>query len=803
MRYDTERCVTELSVGELCETALRGGDLFAPRAKMYAAAKEDKIRRRLQSEAGLAYMPDLPLSHTCLLEGMYYTVSGNADGVVKKDGAFLVESVQCVRGAAFYEPPREIFLAELKCYAYFLSVREELSLVSAELVYFDVDREKVKRFSYCFDVDTLREYYIGLLKKISKRAEFLRRRTALELPTASSARFPYRELREGQEIMIREGYSAIRRGQRLFVEAPTGTGKTISALYPAVRALGDGYTDKIFYLTAKASTRREAYSAAANLFLAGVRLRTVVITAKEQCCLCATRSADGSCSAAECEFARGYYDRVNDAIFELLEGQNGYPRKQIEAVAKKYRICPYELSLDLSEFCDIVICDYNYAFDPSVYFRRYFSADGMKGKYTFLIDEAHNLPDRAREMYSASLCRSAFEGLLSACAEEDGSPTAILDSALLAFRPLYGLCRDTLTKDADGREQGFFAAKQPPLHFDEAMAEFVRKSDAWYRRNRRHALAEPLAKLSSAVRRYLLVNEYFDRGFLSYVQVLNGDITVKSCCLDPSPILDQLLHRASASVFFSATLTPFDYYCSILGGKEKGAEVSLPSPFDSENLCVAVASYVSTRFEERQKNVGRFATLIAATVSARHGNYIAYFPSYDCLESVLKVFVKKYPKVETVVQKRHMGIKEREEFLLAFREDVGHLRVGFCVLGGAFSEGVDLPGSRLIGAIVFGVGLPGLSDERNMLRDYADPDGIDGYDYAYTFPGMNRVLQASGRVIRQAEDRGVVVLADDRYLLPKYRALFPNHWKNIQCAGNASSLAEVVKRFWDNARENE
>ena len=329
------------------------------------------------------------------------------------------------------------------------------------------------------------------------------------------------------------------------------------------------------------------------------------------------------------------------------------------------------------------------------------------------------------------------------------------------------------------------------------MDRFVEACGAWYKKHREHPLAEHIYELLSATKHYRHINDFFDKGFLSYVQVLHGDVSIKTCCLDPSTVLDTLLHRAHATVFFSATLAPLSYYGSLLGGMKQAESVALPSPFDTDHLCVAVADYVSTRMEVRKKNTARFATLIAATVSARPGNYIAYFPSYACLEEVLAVFRRKYPRVETVVQKPNMGIREKEEFLSAFADDTGHLRVGFCVLGGAFAEGVDLPGSRLIGAIVFGVGLPGLSDERNMIRDYVDPDGENGYDYAYTYPGMNRVLQAAGRVIRRDDDRGVVILADDRYAHPKYRSLFPEHWKSVQYAGNASSLAEIVKRFWD------
>jgi len=802
MKYSEDRVAVELSVNELCDRALPCGDIgaYSP-DRVLTSSERGVLLERLQAEAGTYYAPDVALSYTASLRGLYYTVEGCADGVMRREDGMTVDVVRSVRRYAFYEPPIGRYVAALKCFCFFLSVREDLDEIGGRLTYYNADNGKLRYFHYRFERQELKVFYATLLDKISWQAELLRDREVEGLPSARRMRFPHHTLREGQEMMIRECHAAIRRGQRLFVEAPTGTGKTVSSLYPAVRALGEGHVEKIFYLTAKASTRHEAYRAAADLFRSGAHLRTVVITAKESCCACGARlsglATGNLCNPKDCELARGYYDRRDEALRELLLGGNGYPRSRIAAVAQKHGVCPYELSLDLSEYCDIIICDYNYVFDPSVYFRRYFSADANKRPYAFLVDEAHNLADRARDMYSAYLSRSAFFALAELLSEAESELVGAIDGATRAFDPLHDLCGDTLSRDAEGQEMGYFAAKQIPQNFDEAMTHFLTVSDAWYKKNRTHPCADSLDGLLSSVRRYLHINEYFDRGFLSYVQVLNGDITVKTCCLDPSSILDTLLCRAHATVFFSATLSPFDYYGSLLGGTKKAVSVNLPSPFEAENLCVAVADYVSTRWEVRKKNTARFATLIAATVSARPGNYIAYFPSYACLEEVLSVFTRKYPRVQTVVQKKSMGVQEREEFLASFAEDTGHLRVGFCVLGGGFSEGVDLPGSRLIGAIVFGVGLPGLSDERNMIRDYVDPDGTSGYDYAYTYPGMNRVLQAAGRVIRRDDDRGVVILADDRYADPKYRKLFPEHWKSVQYAGNSKSLAEIVRRFWD------
>ncbi|MBQ9113218.1 MAG: ATP-dependent DNA helicase [Clostridia bacterium] len=801
MRYDPDTCTVNMSVRFLCALVARGGDLDGGRrAGAEALVDGTRIHQKLQREAGGYYNPEVSLLNTTLYDGMYFTVSGRADGVIRQEDGPCVDEIKCVRSYDFYLPPREWHLAQMKCYAYFLAVRDGLDRVRGRITYYNTDNEKIRYFNYSFYLSELRAFYTGLLAKASPFARIAVSRELDVLPAAERAVFPYTELREGQEMMIRECYGAIKRGKRLFVEAPTGTGKTISSLFPAVRALGERRADKIFYLTAKASTRREAYSAVSKIFASGVGIRAIVLNSKESMCRCPAKTAFGYspelCNSDCCPYSKGYYDRAGDAVVELLTSGNGYPARTVLEAAEKHGVCPYELSLDLSEYCDVIICDYNYAFDPSVYLRRYFGDGGKKEKYVFLIDEAHNLADRARDMYSAQLRLSLFCEVREGLSELDGEMDSAITSVITAFSALRMLCRDNIVKDAEGFERGFYMCRSPLAAFTGELEVFRKKCDLWLSKNRGAEVYDKVYALSGEVRKYLCVTEYFDKGFLCYVELGGGDIIAKTYCLDPSAVMNSLLKRAVSPIMFSATLTPAEYFCDVLGSAKKSVSVSLPSPFDSENLCVAVADYVSTRYEDRAANTGKYVSAIAAAVSARKGNYMVYFPSYDCLDQVYKLFHTRYPKVETVVQKRNMRFTEREQFLSGFKADEGHLRVGFCVLGGAFSEGVDLPGTRLIGVIVIGVGLPGLSNERNIIRDYFNEEEGEGYDYAYTYPGMNNVLQAAGRVIRTDSDRGIVVLVDDRYGTPKYRGLFPSHWKNVRYAGNATSLAEIARRFW-------
>ncbi|MBE6577916.1 MAG: ATP-dependent DNA helicase [Ruminococcaceae bacterium] len=801
MRYNSNTCTVDMSVRSLCALVAKSGDLDASRfTNVEALISGTKVHKKLQKEAGGFYNAEVTLTNTTLCDGLYFTVSGRADGIIRTPNEAIVDEIKCVRPYEFYLPPKEAHMAQLKCYSYFLAVRDGLDKVKARMTYYNTETEKIKYFNYTFDISDLKAYYFSLLEAAAPFARIMIERELDVLPEAARAVFPYTELREGQEMMIRECYGAIKRGQKLFVEAPTGTGKTISSLFPTVRALGEKKVDKIFYLTAKASTRREAYAGTSKLFSAGVKLRAVVLNSKESACMCEARQGSwhNLCNPDDCPYAKGYYDKVNSALIELLTGGNGYPAKTVAAVAKKYGICPYELSLDLSEYCDVIICDYNYAFDPSVYLRRYFGDDGKREKYVFLIDEAHNLADRARDMYSAVLKMLDFGAVRQLLGESDGELDCAFGEILRELLGLRELCSDSIVKDADGVERGFYLSREPLAELCEKLDIFKKKCDAWMRRSKEHEAYDAVYSLCSSVRKYLCINEYFDKGFLCYVELGGGDITVKTYCLDPSAVMKTLLNRATSSVMFSATLTPAEYFCDVLGCAEDGVSVTLPSPFDSEKLCVAVADYVSTRYDDRAANTARYVSIIAASVSARAGNYIVYFPSYECLDKVYRAFVTKYPSVETVVQKRNMKLYEKEEFLSGFKADTGKLRIGFCVLGGAFSEGVDLPGTRLIGTVIFGTGLPGLSNERNIIRDYFDEDTGTGYDYAYTYPGMNNVLQAAGRVIRTENDMGIVVLVDDRYATPQYTRLFPQSWKHVQYARNARSLAEIATRFWKN-----
>ncbi len=801
MRYCEDRAAIELRVEEMSE---KQGSFSSKNSSKGEYARE-KYRDSLAAELGIFFTADVDLLFTASVSGIHYEISGKADGILKKDNSFIVYSIYPTRGKQFAMSPDPAFLSKSLCIAHMAASKFQAEEIVLRLILLNIDTEKIRVIENVYSASRLSREFFSRLVKLERFAKLCIHRATEDKDSISAMRFPFGKMRKGQRELIEECYRAIHDGSRLFAQAPTGIGKTISVLYPSVKALGSGLCDKIFYLTAKASTKREAFSAVKKMFEAGASLKVMILNPKEQLCSNAIAKMSGErvssfCSPDKCEMSRGYFSRLDDALYELLHTANGYTPRIIFSVAAKHNICPYELSLDLSEHCDVIICDYNYVFDPMVKLRRYFGeiSENKSDNYVFLTDEAHNLADRAREMYSAELSLSTFRGYYSQIPIDEDKLTSAFEEIMRAFAAQKKLCADNLSKDTEGNEQGFYFSTNSLSKFNEALEKFLSALDLFSKRNPDAPLSDILYDLIRDIKAYLKILDYYDEHFRTYVLVLGGDITVKAYCIDPSEVLNECMNRACASVLFSATLTPIDYFIDVLGGKEKALSLSLPSPFQRNNLCLCAMTGVSTRHSDREKSSAKIATSIAAAILPKKGNYIAYFPSYSYMEQVVNHFNKRFPAVNIIVQKRGMNHAEKEHFLDFFKDDNDVLRIGFCVLGGSFSEGVDLPGSRLIGSIIVGVGLPQLSNELNIIRDFYELKYERGYDYAYTFPGMNKVLQASGRVIRRESDRGIVVLIDDRYETPQYKSLFPEHWENMIFASSPSELAKVVEHFWEN-----
>jgi DNA excision repair protein ERCC-2 len=588
--------------------------------------------------------------------------------------------------------------------------------------------------------------------------------------------FPFSNYRVGQRALAVAVYRTIRDGEQLLAEAPTGIGKTISVLFPAIKALGEGKARKIFYLTARTVGRAVVQETVALLRENGLRLRSLTLTARDKICF---KEAE-TCDALECPYATAYYDRIKPALRAALK-EESLDRGTIEALARRHSVCPFELSLDAARWTDLIICDYNYAFDPGSYLRRFFDDD--PGGYIFLIDEAHNLPDRARDMFSAEFCS---RGIDQDCA-------IIRNSSADAAETLASL-KQSIESVAGQKESSIAEVPQTLLT---AAKNFLAAAEHQLIRNEAGSAHERLLQRYFEATRLWRTAENYDRGYATILTPLGDGATVRLFCADPTNLLKETLKRADAAIFFSATLSPMHYFAEILQSSKTPKQLQLPSPFPPENISVIAHRKIDTTLKQRANTSPDVARAIVEACSQRTGNYLVFFSSFQYLQDVFEK-VRPLTHATLLAQSSQMSEPDRDAFLKSFSKDPAQTQIGFAVLGGIFGEGIDLVGDRLIGAIIVGVGLPQLCLERDLISERFAARKLDGYDFAYRFPGMNRVLQAAGRVIRTETDRGFIVLIDRRFAESRYRQLLPSHWSHGAWVYDERGVRETIAAFWKN-----
>jgi DNA excision repair protein ERCC-2 len=804
------KAVIRIQVRELVEFALREGDLGGEGGFVGPARALAGIRghQRMQRSRPSGYQKEVRLYHELESEEFTLRVQGRIDGLLATPEEVLIEEIKTVQGKwnGLAEP---LHWAQVKCYGFMYASSQGLEKLTLRLTYLDLVTDTATEFSGQFtrrDLAAVFERAASIyLEWLGERLRWcLRRdRSIEELP------FPFPTYRAGQRSLAVAAYRALASGGRLFLEAPTGIGKTISVVFPALKAMGQGKLERIFYLTARTVGRAVAEKALNELRQAGAQVRALTLTARDRICL----QAGQPCDPAACPFARGYYDRLKGAMRAALE-RDEISRPVLEEVGRQYQVCPFELSLDLSAWVDAVICDYNYVFDPKVYLRRHFGEE--PGDYAFLVDEAHNLVDRAREMFSADLglrevreVRRAVRLALPRCARALGR----LGSAMRRLCQAPASAGPAGTRDGEGLRQARmpasglgpaaptgegFASPELPADLLPLLETALKEAGTWLAENEPAQFREALLELFFRLHSFQRTAALYDERYVTLCQP-GADGRVRLFCLDPSRLLRQALARGKAAVFFSATLTPPAYYRDLLGGEPEDPLVQLASPFPPENLAVLMHDRIHTRFNSRAETLSDVAQAIRALTEERRGNYIVYFPSYQYLRAVQEEFQALRPAVRLLAQRPGMSDLEREAFLAAFAAGHAETLVGFAVMGGIFGEGIDLVGERLIGAIIVGVGLPQLCLERDLIRDLFQENTGSGFDYAYTYPGMNRVLQATGRVIRSETDRGVVLLIDTRFGEPRYRRLFPTWWRPRRVR-NTAQIGQAIRQFWSLSR---
>lgn len=785
---DETRTEIRISVRALVEFILREGDLdnrTTGKTDLTAMQAGGRLHRKIQKRMGAGYRAEVPLKIKVSMGNFDCLIEGRADGIFQKKEEIWIDEIKGVyRDLKLIEEPVGVHLAQALCYAYIYGKQNNQREMGIQLTYGNLETEELKYFRQTRSMEELEKWFAGLMKEYEKWADFQFEWKKIRKDSIRPLEFPF-PYREGQRDLAAGVYRTIARKKRLFIQAPTGVGKTISTVFPAVKAVGEGLGDRIFYLTAKTVTRTVAEEAFRILRGHGLRMKTVTLTAKEKLCIC----EETQCNPEACPYAKGHFDRINEAVFELLtEGPDELSREALLSQAHRHRVCPFELSLDTASWTDAVICDYNYVFDPNVRLKRFF-AEGVKGEYLFLIDEAHNLVDRGREMFSASLCKEDFLELKRKLKGRYKKAERCLERC---NKYLLGLKKECETYQLH-EDVGAFVLQLLSLSTE---LDRIREEGT------EPELQKEMMDFWFQIRDFLNTADRLNENYVIYSELgEDGRFRLKLYCVETAANLRECLDKGNAAIFFSATLLPITYYKHLLGDEDDYA-VYARSPFLPERRLLLLGQDVSSRYTRRNRTeYGRIADYLAVMSEGKKGNYLAFFPSYRMMLDVYDVFSEQYGEtVECVVQRSGMKEEEREAFLERFAvqpegEQMKSL-LGFCVLGGIFSEGIDLKREALIGAAVVGTGLPQICHEREILRCYYEERNMDGFAYAYRYPGMNKVLQAAGRVIRTDEDRGVILLLDDRFLGSDYRRLFPLEWNGYQIC-RLSEAGKKIEEFWE------
>lgn len=773
-----------ISVRSLVEFLLRSGDIDNRNSRgmqLNAMQEGTRIHKKLQRAMGSSYNAEVPLRLDVTTERYVLTIEGRADGIFTKEDIPCIDEIKGIyQDVNTMEAPIPVHLAQAKCYAYIYSVQHVLDEIGVQMTYCDLDTEEVNRFYERYVFAELEDWFDGLMREYRKWADFQYEWRQIRTDSIKELEFPF-AYRPGQKELATDVYRTILRRKNLFIQAPTGTGKTISVLFPAMRAVGEGQGEKIFYLTAKSVTATVAMETLAVFRAHGCRSKVVQITAKEKLCMC----EKPDCNPVACPYAKGHFDRVNDAVFDLLQREDCFSRDVVLEQAEKYMVCPFELCLDVSSWSDVIVGDYNYVFDPTVYLKRFFG-EGNKGDYLFLVDEAHNLVERGRQMYSERIVKEdvlVVKRLLKPHSKKVERALERVNKILLEYKRE---CEDYMLHDSIN--DLVFALMRAASE----MERFLQKPLAIPER-------DTVMEFYFGLRNFLNIYEVVDENYVIYSSMEpDGSFALKLFCADPSVNLQECLNKAHSTVFFSGTLLPIQYYKSLLSTRADNYAVYAHSVFTSKQRLLFVGRDVSSRYTRRTpEEFARIASYIERIALAKKGNYIAFFPSYKMMLDVEEIFEQQSGDgIDIIMQMQNMREQQREEFLQEFSSKRERSLVAFCVMGGIFGEGVDLRENQLIGAIVIGTGIPQIGGESEILKNFFDARGGSGFDYVYRFPGMNKVQQAAGRVIRTLKDVGVIALLDERFLQRDNRRLFPREWEDCKSC-TLERVDGLLKEFWE------
>lgn len=818
----------QISVRNLVEFILRSGNIDNRRVSAPDNAMQEggRIHRMIQRKMGSDYHAEVFLRYVYKTDNYEIHVEGRADGIIIQSNGDIAQTPELAdtniplavrdsvtvtideikgtyRDINKMKEAASVHISQAKCYAFIYGMQNELRHIRVRMTYCNIDTEEIRYFHFEYEMEELKAWFQEVMEQYRKWADFQFEWQTLREQSIKEMAFPF-PYRSGQKELITYVYQTLYHKRKLFIEAPTGVGKTISTVFPAVKAMGEGLVHKIFYLTAKTITRTVADDTIELLRKQGLSLKSVILTAKDKICF----MEETECNPEYCPYAKGHYDRINEAIYDMLIHEDNFNRSKIEEYAQKHQVCPFEMCLDMSLFADAVICDYNYLFDPHVYLKRFFS-EGIREDYAFLIDEAHNLLERGREMYSAVLIKEDFLSLKKVVKDYDAAMYRQLERCNKELLELKREC-----------ESYACLTEVEVAPFVRTLVRLSTVIENYLEDHDDSPIKTEVLDFYFEVSHFLLISDWLDKNYAIYTQLeSDGSFIIKLFCVNPSKNLKDCMMRGRSTVLFSATLLPIQYYKKLLGGEPEDYEVYAKSVFDPRRKGLFIAEDVTSRYTRRSDmEYFNIASYIHKIVSMREGNYLIFFPSHAFLQNVYESYCRYYwdaEKVECICQEEYMNEESREAFLAKFSiedscqninlADIIHMEIevevdktllGFCVLGGIFSEGIDLKNDSLIGAVIVGTGLPQVCTEREILKQYFDSQGDNGFDYAYQYPGMNKVLQAAGRVIRTVEDVGIVALLDDRFLNASYLRMFPREWEEYERV-SLEQIEKRVERFWD------
>ena len=775
----------KISIRNLVEFVLRRGSIDSRIKASVRALEGIKGHKKIQSSYSEKDRAEVTLKEDIDFENFTLRVEGRADGILEENEKIIIDEIKTTTKNVIdidYDF-NELHWAQAKVYAYIYSKEKDLESIIVQLTYYNVEDFGTKFLRKEYSFNELKEFFYDLIEKYKEWILLEKKWIDFRNDSIENFNFPFESYRKGQRELAIRVYKAIAEGKKCFAEAPTGTGKTMSTLFPAVKALGAKETNKIFYITAKTTTREIANNTLRIMREKGLSIRSVNITAKDKCC----KMEEKKCIPEYCPYANGYFDRVNMALKEALKHKEEYDLEYINKLSDEYNICPFEFSLELSNFCDAVICDYNYIFDPQASLKGIL--EGKAKDYTILIDEAHNLLDRGRSMYSSKIFKDDFLKLKREFKSKDKGIYNSLDRANKYLIEKRKVLENLETKS--------LVEKEEPSDLYGILRGFLEKVDIYESKSSEEN--SNLLELYFNVYEFLNICGYYGEDFTTLYKLDGNNLELSLNCLEPSRILKSIMNRFKSVIIFSATLLPMEYFKELYGAQEGDYSVNLTSPFDYKNKLTIVGKDVSTTYSNRKRTLPKIVNYIIECVKSKRGNYLVFFPSYEYMWMVHEEIKKREVDFSLVAQGDHMNEEEKEEFLSLFKEGGEKTHLGLAVLGGHFSEGIDLTLDKLIGVIIIGVGMPKICLERESIKEYYNSIGKNGFDYAYVYPGIIKVLQAAGRCIRTEKDKGVVLLLDDRYFTNKYKSLLPREWFLNILSESEEGIKKTCEHFWKDA----